>query len=127
MICRHGAGLSRGGLSWWAVALGLALGLSLMASQVSCHFEIDESKAVVSNVSGLIPLYIGVLLSLSSNGNKWAEEFANHSLIAMNLAVSDLNNRTDILPDHAIHLIFKDTQVRVATVIFIDYLNLRRY
>ena len=88
----------------------VTLGVALMISGVSGHFEVEESYGSVSNASGLIPLYIGVLLPLSSNGD-WAEEFANQSMAAMNIAVADLNNRSDILPDHQIHLIVRDTQV----------------
>ncbi|XP_041472380.1 gamma-aminobutyric acid type B receptor subunit 2-like isoform X2 [Lytechinus variegatus] len=84
------------------------------------HFEVEESEAKVSNTSGLIPLYIGVLLPLSSNGN-WAEEFANQSMFAMDLAVADLNNRSDILPDHQIHLVVKDTKGSTALALNLLY------
>ncbi|XP_030844661.1 gamma-aminobutyric acid type B receptor subunit 2-like [Strongylocentrotus purpuratus] len=105
MIWRREGVFNGGCLMVCAVTIGVVL----MISGVSGHFEVEESDGSVSNVTGLIPLYIGVLLPLSSNGD-WAEEFANQSMAAMHIAVADLNNRSDILPDHEIHLVVRDTQ-----------------
>ncbi|XP_041463881.1 gamma-aminobutyric acid type B receptor subunit 1-like [Lytechinus variegatus] len=90
-----------------------------MTPGISGHFEVEEIEAKVSNDSGLISLYIGVLLPLSSNG--WEEEYANQSMVAMNLAVDDLNNRTDILPDHFIHLVIRDTKGSTALALNLLY------
>eukprot|EP00057_Strongylocentrotus_purpuratus_P029131 XP_011683605.1 PREDICTED: gamma-aminobutyric acid type B receptor subunit 2-like [Strongylocentrotus purpuratus] len=83
MIWRREGVFNGGCLMVCAVTIGVVL----MISGVSGHFEVEESDGSVSNVTGLIPLYIGVLLPLSSNGD-WAEEFANQSMAAMHIAGS---------------------------------------
>lgn len=55
------------------------------------------------------PLYIAGLFPLSPGG--WIENYGNQSLISVSMAIDLINNRSDILPEHELILVYNDSKV----------------
>ncbi|KAK7466024.1 hypothetical protein BaRGS_00037425 [Batillaria attramentaria] len=75
----------------------------------------------VGLTGGRTPLYIGGFFPMSGNG--WLA--GPETLPAVELAIQLLNNRTDILPDHTLHLQWYDTEASSTTGMrrLIDLIN----
>ena len=66
--------------------------------------------AVGSSVGGnRTRLYLAGLFPLSVPG--WIGDYGLQSLSAVQIAIEDINKREDVLPDHELVLVYRDTQV----------------
>lgn len=77
--------------------------LMLLASQmVTSEVNITSSNMEEEKV----PLYIGGMFSMTGGWD------GSGCLMAAELALEQINNRTDILPDYELKMVWGDTQVR---------------
>ena len=63
-----------------------------------------------STTPGRKPLYIGGLLPLTKGSSP---DFGPTAFAGCKLAVDDINNRSDVLPDYELIVNWTDTQVRI--------------
>lgn len=59
---------------------------------------------------GKNPLYLGAILPYSNEG--WIGAFGKQSLVGTNLAVEDINKRSDVLADYTLYVIYEESMVR---------------